>query len=310
MLATLLDESASEFWCTHLEMIKGVAGHGFYGPLIVPIIENTARECELTGRLREAIAVYPKSSAVLVRRHGVYVWGTTWEAAKAQAESYDYLFEAAVRMRGLGIDAAAVPVPNGVDVPPAAAPAAKRPRANGSAASNGVASIRPVAVVLDIEGTVAPISFIADTLFPYARTRLASYLEADYDTPVVQRQLEALRASAAADEAAGTRVPPVHPATADRAAVIASAVAYMQAAMDADRKLGPLKDVQGCIWTDGFRTGELAAPLYTDVPDALAVWRSSGVKTYIYSSGSRRASARPVWRVHRGRLAPVFERVF
>ena len=59
------------------------------------------------------LQAYPKSNAVLVRRHGVYVWGPTWVAAKTQAECYDYLFEAAVKMRGMGIDAskplAAVP---------------------------------------------------------------------------------------------------------------------------------------------------------------------------------------------------------
>jgi hypothetical protein len=37
---------------------------------VVPIIENTARECELTDRLRQAIADYPRANAVLVRRHG------------------------------------------------------------------------------------------------------------------------------------------------------------------------------------------------------------------------------------------------
>ena len=49
---------------------QGIEGHGFYGSLVVPIIENTARECELTDRLRQAIKDYPSTNAVLVRRHG------------------------------------------------------------------------------------------------------------------------------------------------------------------------------------------------------------------------------------------------
>ena len=57
---------------------QGIAGHGFYDTCVVPIIENTARECELTDRLREAIAAYPRANAVLVRRHGIYVWGSNW----------------------------------------------------------------------------------------------------------------------------------------------------------------------------------------------------------------------------------------
>ena len=42
---------------------------------------------------------------MLVRRHGVYVWGKDWIQAKTQAECYDYLFEAALRMKSLGINA-------------------------------------------------------------------------------------------------------------------------------------------------------------------------------------------------------------
>ncbi|KAF5822159.1 putative methylthioribulose-1-phosphate dehydratase, class II aldolase/adducin domain superfamily [Helianthus annuus] len=33
---------------THMEMIKGIQGHGYYDELVVPIIENTAHERELT----------------------------------------------------------------------------------------------------------------------------------------------------------------------------------------------------------------------------------------------------------------------
>lgn len=61
-----------------------MVGHGFYSNCVVPIIENTARECELTDRLREAMIKYPEANAVLVRRHGVYVWGRTWIEAKTQ----------------------------------------------------------------------------------------------------------------------------------------------------------------------------------------------------------------------------------
>ena len=32
--------------------------------------------------LKEAIINYPDTCAVLVRRHGVYVWGDTWEKTK------------------------------------------------------------------------------------------------------------------------------------------------------------------------------------------------------------------------------------
>lgn len=104
VMATMLNTTATEFKCTHLEMMKGISGHGFYDKLVVPIIENTARECELTDRMRTAMLKYPRSNAVLVRRHGVYVWGKTWIEAKTQAECYDYLFQAAAQMVHLGID--------------------------------------------------------------------------------------------------------------------------------------------------------------------------------------------------------------
>lgn len=101
MLATLLFES--EFVISEIEMIKGIQGMGYHDRLIVPIIENTARESELAESLHAAIEAYPATQAVLVRRHGVYVWGRDWVHAKTQTECYDYLFRAAVEMRHLGI---------------------------------------------------------------------------------------------------------------------------------------------------------------------------------------------------------------
>ncbi len=106
-LATLV--FGREFRVTHCEMIKGITGMGYRDELVVPIIDNTDHERDLAGALADAIRAYPKTFAVLVRRHGVYVWGADWAAAKTHAECYHYLFEAAVRARTLGFDLAVVP---------------------------------------------------------------------------------------------------------------------------------------------------------------------------------------------------------
>lgn len=297
VMATMLDPQATEFTVTHLEMIKGIQGHGFYGNCVVPIIENTARECELTDRLRKAIQDYPKANAVLVRRHGVYVWGKTWIQAKTQAECYDYLFGAAVKMAQLGLDASRPPAPlvaaNGAAAAAnggGAAAAAPKRAANGEGAPGAKrarAQARrrpPAAVVLDIEGTVAPISFVADTMFGYARKHTRAYLEDGYDGGEVQGDIAAIRQQAASD--GGAAIPD---AAAGKAAVVDAVVAWVEAAISADRKIGALKQLQGHVWRRGFSSGELVAQLFRDVPDALQDWRNSGIKAYIYSSGSREA---------------------
>lgn len=109
LLATLLDESSPVFTVTHMEMSKGLPGGAYATPTVVPVIENTARECELTASLRAAILAHPAACAVMVRRHGIYVWGRTWAAAKCQAECLHYLCSAAVEARKLGLRSLALP---------------------------------------------------------------------------------------------------------------------------------------------------------------------------------------------------------
>ena len=71
--------------------------------LVIPIIENTEKEEDLEASLRKAIAEYPAATAVLVRRHGIYVWGETVWKAKIYNEAIDYLLELAVKMKQMGI---------------------------------------------------------------------------------------------------------------------------------------------------------------------------------------------------------------
>ncbi|KAK3103996.1 hypothetical protein FSP39_023511 [Pinctada imbricata] len=116
VMATLL-YPGTEFKITHQEMIKGIKKctsgdyYRFDDELVVPIIENTPFEKDLKERMQAAIEDYPESCAVLVRRHGVYVWGETWEKAKTMCECYDYLFDIAVQMKQCGLDPAEIPVP-------------------------------------------------------------------------------------------------------------------------------------------------------------------------------------------------------
>ncbi|KAL4483890.1 hypothetical protein ABPG72_013896 [Tetrahymena utriculariae] len=102
MLVTKL--FGTEFQTIDHEMIKGIPNHHNTEWCVVPIIENTEKECELTERLTNAINAYPRSNAVLVRNHGVYIWGENWEKAKIHAECYHYLFEAVVEMKKLGLE--------------------------------------------------------------------------------------------------------------------------------------------------------------------------------------------------------------
>jgi methylthioribulose-1-phosphate dehydratase len=59
--------------------------------------------------MAKAMIKYPDTNAVLVRRHGVYIWGDTWQSAKCMAECYDYLFEIAVKMKSFGLDPSKTP---------------------------------------------------------------------------------------------------------------------------------------------------------------------------------------------------------
>ena len=51
----------------------------------------------------------------------------------------------------------------------------------------------------------------------------------------------------------------------------------------------PCCPIQGHIWNKGFKSGAMTSELFRDVPDVLTELRLAGVKTYIYSSGSREA---------------------
>lgn len=114
VMATLL-WPGKEVRLTHLEMIKGIwnqkegRAYRYDEELVIPIIENTPFERDLRDDLDKTIVRYPETCAVLVRRHGIYVWGDSWQQAKTMTECYDYLLDIAVQMKQCGLDPSATP---------------------------------------------------------------------------------------------------------------------------------------------------------------------------------------------------------
>jgi enolase-phosphatase E1 len=124
------------------------------------------------------------------------------------------------------------------------------------------------ALLLDIEGTTTPIEFVHQVLFPYARAHAAEYLARNQDSADV------LEAIALLGDERATEVRHV------------TVLDYIFSLMDRDKKSPGLKALQGLIWRDGYKSGELRGQVYPDVAPAFERWRARGLDIYIYSSGS------------------------
>jgi enolase-phosphatase E1 len=168
-------------------------------------------------------------------------------------------------------------------------------------------------LLLDIEGTTCPVSFVAEVLFPYARGRLGAFLQEHGKDPEIASWVEAIEQHWASNTHSGAvALRRLHRteasgASASRAEAV---VPYLQWLIDHDIKLTALKDLQGRIWQAGYASGELVAPLYADVPEALMRWQAEGLVLGVYSSGSVPAQQLLYGHSQAGDLCPLFSHWF
>jgi enolase-phosphatase E1 len=166
--------------------------------------------------------------------------------------------------------------------------------------------------LLDVEGTVAPISLVSEQLFPYARVHFKAFLRQsvaaveqkgdaiepdDFGEGSVLWDLAMLRRENRAES--DPSVPQILPdflselgfkggpelASLRPAFGTPRILEYIYWLMDRDRKSTALKSLQGKIWKAGFESGELKGTLFDDVPEAFKRW-SMDARVGIYSSGS------------------------
>ena len=144
-------------------------------------------------------------------------------------------------------------------------------------------------ILLDIEGTTTPITFVYDVLFPFARAALGPYVHQTIDAPQTRAALAQLRADMAAELATSPDAPVVAPEDAPASELAGSAARALDWLMDRDRKATGLKTLQGLVWQQGYEDGRLRGVVFADVAPQLRAWREAGVPVSIYSSGSVQA---------------------
>jgi len=147
------------------------------------------------------------------------------------------------------------------------------------------------AVVVDIEGTTSSIAFVKEHLYPYARRRIPEYVREH--AGAIQDIIDEVRRI---EGSFSLDIPQL--------------IAVLLSWMDDDRKLTPLKTLQGLVWREGFDSGTLCAPVYDDARRALTRWREQGLRLYVYSSGSVAAQRLLFSHTEQGDLTSLFSGYF
>jgi len=148
------------------------------------------------------------------------------------------------------------------------------------------------AIVTDIEGTTSSLSFVKEVLFPYARANLADFVHHHKDEPQVKTLLEESCMEIGAELETGQ--------------LIAQLIQWI----DEDKKVTPLKSLQGLIWEAGYQKGDFKGHVYPDAAAYLKVWKAKGLDLYIYSSGSVYAQKLLFAHTEYGDLTPLFSGYF
>ncbi len=149
------------------------------------------------------------------------------------------------------------------------------------------------AFLTDIEGTITRISFVKEVLFPYAAEKLPEFVRGHSEQPEVAQQIAAVRSELGREDASLD-------------AVIDALLGWIAE----DRKVTPLKELQGLVWEKGYRDGDFTGHLYPDAYAFLQAQKEAGKDLYVYSSGSVKAQHLLFEFSDYGDMRPLFSAYF
>lgn len=151
-------------------------------------------------------------------------------------------------------------------------------------------------ILTDVEGTTTSISFVHQSLFPFAKARLEEFVLKNSANENVRECLYKTKETAMVEDQLYLD---------DQ-----EAIQLLLKWIAEDRKHPALKTLQGLIWDEGYRSGELKGHIYADVPDALNTWSKNGLQLGVYSSGSVKAQHLIFEFSNKGNLKDYFSAFF
>ena len=127
-------------------------------------------------------------------------------------------------------------------------------------------------ILSDIEGTTSSISFVVDELFPYFREHIQVLPKMAMVSEVKESFAQVIKLVKEEEGKSITTTEEV--------------IAYLDKWSREDRKVTPLKTLQGFVWKKAYEDGDIKGHVYDDVPTCFNKWRTNGLKIGIFSSGS------------------------
>lgn len=151
-------------------------------------------------------------------------------------------------------------------------------------------------ILTDIEGTTTSVSFVYDILFPYFRNNIQKLNELTYLEDVTHAFEQTIQIAKELDQ--------------EELITTEQIIAKLNDWSIADKKITPLKTLQGILWKEGYKDGSIKGHVYDDVPEQLAIWKENNIQMGVFSSGSIAAQQLIFGYSVAGDLTPYFSNYF
>ena len=155
---------------------------------------------------------------------------------------------------------------------------------------------QPKFILTDIEGTTTSVSFVYEVLFPYFRENIHKTIE--------------LKELKSVQDVFSQTIEWVKDTENRTISTPSEIIEVLNQWSQEDKKITPLKTLQGILWEEAYTSGTIQGHVYDDVAPALKRWKEKGIQLGVFSSGSIVAQKLIFGYSVAGDLTPYFSAYF